>query len=76
MILSGGLLSFAVPPESAGRRFTAPAQEIAMVVLRLKRMGRKHRPFYRVNAMDRRSPRDGRVIEKLGWYDPLATGRS
>ena len=43
-----------------------------MVVLRLKRMGRKHRPFYRVNAMDRRSPRDGRVIEQLGWYDPLA----
>ena len=43
-----------------------------MVVLRLKRMGRRHRPFYRVNAMDRRSPRDGRVIEQLGWYDPLA----
>ena len=43
-----------------------------MVVLRLKRMGRRHRPFYRVNAMDRRSPRDGRIIEALGWYDPLA----
>ncbi len=43
-----------------------------MVVLRLKRMGRRHRPFYRINAMDRRSPRDGRVIEKIGWYDPLA----
>ena len=43
-----------------------------MVVLRLKRMGRRHRPFYRINAMDRRSPRDGRVIEALGWYDPIA----
>jgi small subunit ribosomal protein S16 len=43
-----------------------------MVVLRLKRMGRTHRPFYRLNAMDRRSPRDGRVIEELGWYDPVA----
>ena len=43
-----------------------------MVVLRLKRMGRKHRPFYRLNAMDKRSPRDGRVIEELGWYDPVA----
>lgn len=43
-----------------------------MVVLRLKRFGRTHRPFYRLNAMDRRSPRDGRVIEELGWYDPLA----
>ena len=43
-----------------------------MVVLRLKRMGRRHRPFYRINAMEKRAPRDGRVIEKLGWYDPLA----
>lgn len=44
-----------------------------MVVLRLKRMGRTHRPFYRINAMDKRAPRDGRVIENLGWFDPVAT---
>jgi small subunit ribosomal protein S16 len=44
-----------------------------MVVMRLKRLGRRHRPFYRVNVMDQRSPRDGRVIEELGWYDPVAT---
>ena len=43
-----------------------------MVVLRLKRMGRRHSPFYRVNAMDKRAPRDGRVIEELGWFDPKA----
>ncbi len=43
-----------------------------MVVLRLKRMGRTHRPFYRINAMDKRAPRDGRVIENLGWFDPVA----
>ena len=43
-----------------------------MVVLRLKRMGRRHRPFYRLNAMDKRAPRDGRVIEELGWFDPIA----
>ncbi len=43
-----------------------------MVVLRLKRMGRRNRPFFRLNAMDQRSPRDGRVIEQLGWYDPIA----
>lgn len=43
-----------------------------MVVLRLKRLGRRHRPFYRITAMDKRSPRDGRVIEELGWYDPVA----
>ena len=40
-----------------------------MVVLRLKRLGRRHRPFYRLNAMDQRSPRDGQVIEELGWFD-------
>lgn len=34
-------------------------------------MGRTHRPFYRVCAMDQRSPRDGRVIEELGHYDPM-----
>ena len=43
-----------------------------MVKIRMKRMGRRHRPFYRINAMDSRSPRDGRVIEELGHYDPLA----
>ncbi len=41
------------------------------VKLRLKRMGRRHRPFYRLNAMDSASPRDGRVIEELGFYDPV-----
>ena len=40
------------------------------VKLRLKRMGRIHAPFYRLNAIDSRSPRDGRVIEELGHYDP------
>ncbi len=43
-----------------------------MVVLRLKRMGRIHHPFYRLSAMDKRSPRDGRVIENLGWFSPTA----
>ena len=43
-----------------------------MVVLRLKRLGRRHRPFFRLNAIDKRAPRDGRVIEELGWYDPIA----
>jgi small subunit ribosomal protein S16 len=34
-------------------------------------MGRRHRPFYRLAAMDSRSKRDGRVIEELGFFDPL-----
>lgn len=40
------------------------------VKLRLKRLGRTNAAFYRLNAMDSRSPRDGRVIEELGYYDP------
>ena len=40
------------------------------VKLRLKRLGRKNHAFYRLNAIDSRSPRDGRVIEELGFYDP------
>ena len=43
-----------------------------MLRLRLKRIGRRHRPFYRISAMDARRPRDGRVLEELGYYDPLA----
>jgi small subunit ribosomal protein S16 len=40
------------------------------VAIRMKRMGRKNRAFFRICATDRRSPRDGRVIEVLGTYDP------
>lgn len=41
------------------------------VRIRMKRMGRKSRPFYRLCAIDQRSPRDGRVLEELGHYDPM-----
>ena len=41
------------------------------VRLRLTRIGRKNRPFYRVGAYDARTRRDGRAIEYLGHYDPL-----
>lgn len=37
----------------------------------MKLMGRKHRPYYRIVAIDGRQPRDGRVIEELGSYDPM-----
>lgn len=40
------------------------------VRLRLKRMGRRHRSFFRLSAMESRCPRDGRVLEELGTYDP------
>ncbi len=42
-----------------------------MVRIRMKSMGRRHRPFYRICAMDARTPRDGRAIEELGYYDPM-----
>jgi small subunit ribosomal protein S16 len=43
-----------------------------MVKIRLRRMGAKKAPFYRIVVADSRSPRDGRCIEELGTYDPLA----
>ena len=43
------------------------------VKIRLKRMGSKKRPFYRLIAADSRMPRDGRFIETLGYYDPIPT---
>ncbi len=41
-----------------------------MVKIRLRRMGAKKRPFYRVVVADARAPRDGRFIEEIGYYDP------
>ncbi|ABB15719.1 MULTISPECIES: 30S ribosomal protein S16 [Carboxydothermus] len=41
------------------------------VKIRLKRMGAKNNPFYRVVVADARSPRDGRVIDEIGYYDPV-----
>ena len=45
-----------------------------MVKIRLRRMGAKKAPYYRVIVADSRSPRDGRFIEELGIYDPMAEG--
>ena len=41
------------------------------VKLRLMRMGRRHRPFFRLNAIESRNPRDSKILEKLGHYDPI-----
>ena len=43
-----------------------------MVKIRLGRMGAKKNPYYRLVVADSRSPRDGRCIEEIGTYDPLA----
>ncbi len=41
------------------------------VKLRMTRIGRRHRPFFRINAIESREPRDGKILEKLGHYDPI-----
>lgn len=46
------------------------------VKIRMTRMGRRHRPFYRINAVESRTPRDGRILEKLGHYDPIEKDQS
>ena len=42
-----------------------------MVRIRMKSFGRRHRPFFRICAMDARTPRDGKAIEELGHHDPM-----
>lgn len=46
-----------------------------MVVIRLARGGSKKRPFYHINVADSRSPRDGRFIERVGFFNPVARGQ-
>jgi small subunit ribosomal protein S16 len=49
-------------------------QETIMVVIRLSRGGAKKRPFFNIVVADSRNRRDGRFIEKLGFYNPVASG--
>ncbi|MFR2534600.1 MAG: 30S ribosomal protein S16 [Clostridia bacterium] len=44
-----------------------------MVKIRLKRVGAKKAPFYHIVVADSRSPRDGKIIEQIGTYDPMTT---
>lgn len=46
-----------------------------MVIIRLSRGGSKKRPFYRIVVADRRMPRDGRCIERIGFYNAVAQGQ-
>jgi len=46
------------------------------VKIRMMRLGRRHRPFFRINAVDSRVPRNGRILEKLGHYDPVEKDES
>ena len=53
------------------KEMTGQKEEEMAVKIRLRRMGAKKKPFYRIIVADSRSPRDGRFIEELGTYDPL-----
>lgn len=46
-----------------------------MVVIRLSRAGAKKRPFYHILVADKRRPRDGRFIENVGYFNPIAAGK-
>lgn len=46
-----------------------------MVVIRLSRGGAKKRPFYHIVVADKRRPRDGRFIEQIGYFNPIAVGK-
>ncbi|EGY35015.1 ribosomal protein S16 [Aggregatibacter actinomycetemcomitans serotype e str. SC1083] len=47
-----------------------------MVTIRLSRGGAKKRPFYQIVVADSRSPRDGRFIERVGFFNPIAQGKA
>lgn len=47
-----------------------------MVTIRLSRGGAKHRPFYNIVVADSRNRRDGRFIERIGFYNPVASGNA
>lgn len=47
-----------------------------MVIVRLARGGSKKRPFYSINVCDSRCRRDGRFIERIGYYNPMASGQA
>ena len=46
------------------------------VRIRMKKMGRRHRPFFRICVVDARKPRDGKTIEEVGHYDPMVREKS
>ena len=54
--------------------FTPPPKDKFMVVIRLSRGGSKHRPFFNIVVADKRVRRDGRFIERIGFYNPIAKG--
>ncbi len=72
MYIRGGAISNQNAPHETRALLSNVYEENQVAVrIRMKKLGRRHRPFYRICAMDGRTPRDGRVLEQLGTYDPL-----
>jgi len=68
----GFLFSWRLDWRLGGSKLAVYKEEAALAVkIRLKRMGTNQKPFYRIVVADSRSPRDGRFIETLGYYNPL-----
>ncbi len=63
------------PRISAGLFYFSNANEDDMVTIRLARHGAKKRPFYQIVVADSRQSRDGRFIEKVGFFNPIAQGK-
>jgi small subunit ribosomal protein S16 len=71
--LQQGSNQFSTTPVVAGRTIKIHSVSgvfSVAVVIRMKKMGKAHRQFFRICATDKRAPRDGRVLEELGTYDP------
>ena len=56
----------------ATKRISDEQEDRYMLRIRLRRVGKKHRPYYRIMVADSRSPRDGAFVEWIGQYDPMA----
>jgi small subunit ribosomal protein S16 len=63
------------PSITIGYLTTESRDSDVAVRIRMKQLGRKHRPYFRIVAIDSRQPRDGRVLEELGSYDPMMTDK-
>src|SRR5437764_3500237 len=64
-------LSIFAKPQAADHAPSLSKRKTVAVRIRMKQMGRKHRHYYRIVAIDGRQPRDGRILEELGSYDPM-----
>src|SRR5947207_7299178 len=73
--MDGARRGHPVPGRDCSRRRSASRGDFMAVRIRMKKMGRIHRPYFRIVAIDSRQPRDGRTLEELGTYDPMVPAK-